>query len=116
MAIATDNTTLNPGTGGDVIATEDFPVGAQRLTSDSPLTDYKLGRSKIAVGDYGDDAGDAGPHQGLPVQLTRERWALEEMACRAAENALETSTDRRGFASRPTLMDRRGSIGRGVAR
>jgi hypothetical protein len=77
MAQATDSTTLNPGAGGDVIATEDMPAGSARATSDVPTTEYKLPRSKLAVGSYGQDAGDVTHENPLPVE-SREQRQIEE--------------------------------------
>lgn len=63
----TDYTSLYPGTGGDNITTEAHPAGEARSHSDAPTTAYKMPRSKIAVGAFGVDEGDATPDHPLPV-------------------------------------------------
>jgi hypothetical protein len=52
-----DNTQLNPGSGGDVIKTED-------------LGQYKLAVSKIYLGAHGVDGGPVGTSNPLPVSVT----------------------------------------------
>ena len=76
-ANATDGTTMNQGSGGDTIATEDMPVGTPRGDQNLPLTDYKLGRSKIAVGPYDQDLGDATSDRPLPVESRAQRQLAE---------------------------------------
>ena len=71
-----DGTTLNQATvaGGDVIATEDVASANQQDADQSlPAADYKLPRSKLAVGQFGRDLGDVGPDNPLD---TRDRAAM----------------------------------------
>ena len=110
-----DNTTLNLGVTGDVITTEDMPVGAPRDTSMLPKTSYKIPRSKIAVGAYDRDGGDVGPGNALDVVSREERIYAEQsfVANYNASNALlQTRAQERG-----SLVDRRGGSGeRGIRR
>lgn len=85
MANSNDGTTLNPGVGGDVYSSEDQPVGSQRGDPNLPLTDYKVARSKIAVGPYDTDAGDATFQNPLPVESRRERQAAELAFLKSAD-------------------------------
>lgn len=77
--MSADNTQINAaGTAGDVIATEDMPLGGTRGDMGRlPLTDYKVPRSKIVVGDYGVDNGDVGRNNPLYVSTSNERQLLE---------------------------------------
>lgn len=52
-----ENTTLNPGSGGDVIATEDPGLG------------YKIPVSKIRLGALDVDGGDVTPANPFPISL-----------------------------------------------
>jgi hypothetical protein len=70
-----DGTTL--GTA-EVIADEYIdPTTGGRYLALVPITAYKLPRSKIAVGPYGQDGGDAMPDTPLAVESRAERWILE---------------------------------------
>ena|ERR1700686_4266831 len=85
MANAADNTTLNPGVGGDNITTEDQPAGTQRGAPALPLVDYKMPRSKIIVGTYDVDGGDVTFSNPLPVESMRERRQLESVFLKELE-------------------------------
>lgn len=76
-----DNTTLNTGTGGDVIATEDI-ANANQQDADQPLPspEYKIARSKIAVGAVDQDIGDAGPDAPLHVRDLLLIQAVDRLA------------------------------------
>ena len=86
----------NDGTAlgtGEVISAEYIdPVLGSRADNDLPPTAYKLPRSKIAIGSYGQDAGDATADTPLQVesrnarqsdelQSMRERqWSMQQMS------------------------------------
>lgn len=107
MADPSDNVELNPGTGGATIATENQPLYGQRGSSDVPATAYELPRSKIAVGTYGVDAGDASRALPFPVQTFGERQFLELMLLSQLDTA-RMAQARRGRERIPTLCDRGG--------
>ena len=118
MALSTDGTALNSGTGGDVIATEDVPAGSPgRLSPDVPTTDYKIGRSKIALGDYGDDLGDVCAQNPIPV-TSAERRMSEMDSLRQSEIARYSLAaqarcrERLVWGDRMDTIDRRGPGGR----
>lgn len=108
-----DNTTLNLGVGGDVIATEDVLAGVARGDASLPLTEYKNPRSKIAVGPFDQDLGDADRFNPLGVQIARERYLLETQMIANIQNAQQVSlANERGLRShRGYFADRRGSVG-----
>lgn len=60
-----DNTTLNPGTGGDVIATED-------------ISGTKLQRVKLVIGNAGTDAGDVSSTNPIPATQAGT-WYLQSI-------------------------------------
>lgn len=101
-----DNTTLNPGLGGDVISTEDLPLGAARGHGALPLVAYKVPRSKIAVGDVDTDGGDAMAHSPLAVGDYQARRSAEASRLRAQDMSMQKSRSRQG--ERIATMDRRG--------
>lgn len=106
-----DNTTLNPGIAGDEITTESLEDGEGRGIAGLPTDDYKLPRSKIIVGPYGRDDGDATHDRPLPVESRAERWAAE----RAMLQSMEVQPTRAG--ERGSSVDRRGNGGwRGTTR
>ncbi len=77
----------NPNDGtqlgtSEVIADEyiDPTEQAVRVEPLLPVTAYKLPRSKIAVGPYGVDGGDAAPFNALPVESRQERLIHEYLA------------------------------------
>lgn len=80
-----DNTALNPGTAGDLIATEDM-TGLPRQSPAVPQlgaanAGYKIPRSKIAIGDVDQDAGDVTFDRPLPAEsrATRQRLEMAQM-------------------------------------
>lgn len=112
-----DGTVINAttATGGDTIATEELAAtasGGARLKDGLPVTAYKVPRSKIAVGSYDEDAGDASPTNPLAVGTLSERRSLETMDV-AARDAASATNVRRCF-ERSSMSDRRGSDRRGV--
>ena len=71
-----------------------------------PVTGYKLPRSKIAVGPYGQDWGDAVADQPLQTESRAERQALEIASLRErmwAQQSLQI-----GYAERLYSADARG--------
>ena len=83
MANPNDGTIL--GTA-EVISDEYIdPMTGCRRDINLPGTAYKAPRSKIAVGPYGQDWGDATPDQPLPVESKVERRFLEEATLRDRE-------------------------------
>jgi hypothetical protein len=107
---ATDGTQLNLGLAGDLVSDEDM-TGLPRGVADVPQlgsgnANYKVERTKVAVGRYGHDDGDAEPDSPLWVGMRRERLVLEtEMLARLDANAM--SMQRRCY-ERVGLSDRRG--------
>ena len=101
-----DGTTL--GTA-EVIADEyvDPTMQAVRLEPLLPVTAYKLPRSKIAVGSYGVDAGDASITNPLPVESIQERQLHELDGLRHRDQV--ASSFGKLQAETITLADARGS-------
>ena len=85
MANPQDGTQL--GTG-EVISDEfvDANAGVRR-DAQLPATPYKVPRSKIAVGPYGQDWGDASTDQPLAVESRQERQFMELQAVRERSHA-----------------------------
>jgi len=132
-----DGTQLSPGTLGDIVSDEDMggiprqdsrlpQLGNPQAAPAPPIMDantataaatYKLERTKIAQGFYGQDAGDADGYSGLGVRSYFERQALEETAIRETEvRMLEIGSDRRGSSGREWRLDARGGVMRGSTR
>jgi hypothetical protein len=116
---STDGTALNPGANGDLISDEDM-TGQPRQDSKLPQlgsanASYKNERTKIAIGPYGSDFGDAAPGTGLDVRTYQERVALEESMIRDTDCRMATlsSSDR---GRRIQLVDARGGSYRGSTR
>jgi hypothetical protein len=115
MANPNDGTTLEPSrdAGGDTISNEDQPVGTQRGDGILPLTDYKLPRSKIAVGTYDQDLGDAAHWSApLPVESKQERQMIELMQIAQNDQNLGARLTSHQF-ERSIFTDRRGQLYRG---
>jgi len=75
-----DNTTLNSGSGGDVIATEDVQSTNQQDADQSlPAPEYKVPRSKIAVGSVDRDLGDATDDTPLATRDRTIQRTLEDI-------------------------------------
>jgi hypothetical protein len=111
----TDGTQTSLGVGGDLIADEDL-TGQPRL---SPLVPqlgttnagYKIERTKIAVGDYSQDRGDASAEgAGIPVEDNRVRRMLELDQLRQLDEAQLLRTRR--HAEREPMMLSFGRSGR----
>ena len=99
-----DGTTL--GTS-EVIADEFIdPTYGGRQDRNQPVTGYKMPRSKIAVGVYGQDWGDASPDQPLAAESRNERWYLEMESLR---NRVLTMTSFQRYAQETlSCVDSRG--------
>jgi hypothetical protein len=69
-----DNTQL--GTG-ELVSNEAVGVNDSKGDANLPIVAYKLPRSKIAVGNYGQDGGDATDANPLPVESLLERREAE---------------------------------------
>ncbi len=82
------------------------PVLGCRVINVLPPTGYKLPRSKIAVGPYGQDWGDATADMPLQVESRAERRALEIADIRSRE--LGWATFQRSTVERDPLIDARG--------
>lgn len=95
-ANATDGTSLSPGAGGDLITSEDMS-GNPRL---SPLVPqlgaanagYKIERTKIVIGAYDQDRGDATEQAGLPVEDNRVRRLQEAILLQAIRDTQISTT------------------------
>jgi hypothetical protein len=81
---------------GEVVSNEAIGLATPRGDPAMPQTAYKLPRSKIAVGAYGDDVGDAIAARPLYVESYQER-RLAEMAQIAAIEA--SQNDLRRYAA-----------------
>lgn len=107
MANTNDGTVL--GTG-EVISDEYIdPNQNGRGDASLPQTGYKVPRSKIAVGPYGQDEGDVSASNPLPVDEVS--WSLadreESRELRDRDNSLMAM--RVAFGERISLADSRGS-------
>ena len=106
MANANDNTQL--GTA-EVISDEYIDPTAQVVRRDPnlPQTAYKVPRSKIAVGPYGQDHGDASDNLPLPVSDARAQRIEECERLRDRESAMTTFLQ--AHDERVSLCDNRGA-------
>lgn len=104
-----DGTQLNLGTTGDLIITEDHADVEGRHISGLTDDDYKMPRSKIAVGPLGSDQGDADKSNPLYIEDRESRRLAEDMML-AALNAQQVSMCVRSYC-KVTLSDRRGGLG-----
>ena len=70
-----DDTRINQGVTGDMISTEELPIGTPRQGQGQTTTTTRvmIPRSKIAVGRYGVDEGDASENAPLDVTSAQER-------------------------------------------
>lgn len=114
MAGQNDGTTV--ASNADLVSTEDM-TGRPRGTADAPQLgttagNYKLGRSKIAVGGYGADQGDASFDSPLPVGMRAERQQLELIRVREMDASLY-SLMTRGQERVQSIFGARGSSDRG---
>ncbi|CAB4188169.1 hypothetical protein UFOVP1165_62 [uncultured Caudovirales phage] len=112
---ANDNTQL--GTG-EQISNEAIPVTGVKLDPNLPVAvQYKVPRSKIAVGPYGQDWGDADYDYPLPTESQKERWAAELIYMQGAASAVqqqyrsswEGKRDTVSYDPRGRLIDLRGT-------
>lgn len=104
----------NPNDGtvlgtAEVIADEYIdPILGCRVITALPPTAYKLPRSKIAVGQYGQDWGDASVETPLHTESTQERWYAErQYLMNQAVGMVELKTYQQETV---TLCDARGSF------
>ena len=105
MAISTDGVTLNNGSGGAVIQTEDMPVGAQRGAPTQPVSDYELPASKIYTGEYGIDRGPVTRQNPLYVESAAQRQ-LAELAYLKSIDANQRALVTRGNERTTTFFSR----------
>lgn len=104
----------NPNDGtqlgtSEVIADEYIdPVLGCRVVSALPAAAYKMPRSKIAVGTYGQDWGDAAVETPLHVESTQERWLVERVALMQQAAAMQGQV--RYSQETVSLCDARGSF------
>jgi hypothetical protein len=119
-APTTDGTLLNPvqATGGDLVSDEDM-TGAPRLSSLVPQlgavnASYKVERTKIALGDYDTDRGDASSDGGrpMPMETFVERRLQEEQYLRATEAQYAKLTRRTSERPPALFFSRTGREGR----
>lgn len=103
---------VNPNDGtvlgtSEVISDEYIdPVLGCRVINTLPPTAYKLPRSKIAVGAYGQDGGDASQDNPLPAESRAIRQLEELAAVRSRESTMQAFQK---FASETLpLVDSRG--------
>lgn len=103
----------NPNDGtqlgtGEIISDEtaDPSLGC-RLDPNLPQAQYKIPRSKIAVGVYGQDGGDATPDRPLATESKQERLMLEQTALR--ERVMGLQGMQRYAAETISLADARGN-------
>jgi hypothetical protein len=104
--MANPNDGTNVGTG-EVISDEYVdPSTGQRRDSNLPPTGYKVPRSKIAVGRYGDDLGDATADQALEIHSRSARQFEEILALRGRDQGIDTFM--KSSAENTGLADSRG--------
>lgn len=108
----------NDGTSlgtGEVISDEyNDPVAGGRRDPNLPPTGYKLPRSKIVVGNYGQDGGDASPDTPLATESRAERMLAEQASMRDRDHSAMPAATASG--ERSLLTDCRGHhlMNRGV--
>jgi hypothetical protein len=78
-----DNTTINPGVGGDTLATEEITADKLRTDPALPAPPYKIARGKIALGSVDEDSGDVSEINPLPVVDGYQRRANERAEIQA---------------------------------
>jgi hypothetical protein len=100
----------NDGTilGSNEVISDEYidPSTATRLDPNVPPTGYKLPRSKIAIGVYGQDGGDATADNPLPAESRTLRQLAELTQMRDRENALRAYV--KVSAEYLSLVDNRG--------
>ena len=100
----------NDGTqlGTSEIISDEYIDPNQQVRRDQnlPATAYKAPRSKIAVGPYGQDWGDATHDQPLTTESRAERHVLEILSLRERDQSL--SLLQRSIGESFTLADSRG--------
>jgi hypothetical protein len=118
MALSTDGTILNPGTGGDTVSDEDL-TNQPRLSALVPKlgasnANYKVERTKVAIGDYGQDRGDPSNDGGraFPVEQPAEARIYEKQLLRASETQLATLISRASERRPDMFFNRCGRDGR----
>jgi hypothetical protein len=115
---ATDGTTLNAGVGGDLVSDEDLS-SSPRLSPDVPQLQaanagYKVERTKIAIGSYGQDRGDPSNDGGraFPVELQVERRLMESQLVRSQDEAAQRCISRQRERAPSLCLSRSGREGR----
>lgn len=87
-----DGTQLTLGAGGDLVSDEDLtglPRGSPLLPQVGAANgNYKLERTKIVVGAYGQDAGDATFDAPLPAESRTQRQLAELAGLMSQDNNL----------------------------
>ena len=113
-----DGTTLNPGVNGDLVSDEDM-TGAVRQSSlvpqlGAPNANYKIERTKIAIGDYDQDRGDVSSDGGrpFPIETFVERRLQEEQYMRQIEQVYFAMTTRQRERAPASFFGRTGREGR----
>ena len=100
----------NDGTqlGTSEIISDEYidPVLGSRRDPNQQPGPYKLPRSKIAIGPYGQDLGDAANDSPLPVESRAERQALEHQSLVVRYEAAQMMT--RYSTETVSLVDSRG--------
>lgn len=102
----------NPNDGtqlgtGEIISDEYIdPQTGGRRDANLPPTGYKVPRSKLVTGPYGQDGGDASHDNPVPVEARSDRQLQEMMALRDRYDAIGLMVSRTG--ERLTLADARG--------
>jgi hypothetical protein len=106
---STDGTTLNSGSGGDLVSDEDL-TGLVRQSPAVPQLGaanaaYKIERTKIVIGEYGQDRGDVSSDGGrpFPVETFAERRMLEVNTA-VAIDTLARDAVRRQREREPRMM------------
>lgn len=114
--MATPNTNDNTQLGtGELISNEQIETTANRGDPNQPISAYKVPRSKIAIGAYGQDGGDATRGTPLQVESYLERREIEldtlVMTLGAINNLQNFAAEGRGrttFDVRGQLLSDRG--------
>lgn len=102
---------INDGTQlgtGEIIANEQIDANPKvRREPELPATAYKVPRSKIAVGPYGQDWGDASADMPLQVESSAAR-RMSEMDSIRVEDQTRASYASARYGERANLGDARG--------
>ena len=102
-----DNTQLG---SGELIANEAVDPNASKRFDAAPVVAYKLPRSKIAVGNYGQDEGDARAGFPLHVESVLERREAEVARLVSMQASFKDSTRYAGEVRNIFALDVRGQL------